>query len=233
MVFTVGNWGLQGYAPSGLSPIAICNVLVEFFFGLFSPPDAPQGRYIVCSVLPDTFGSHILIQCCREELIFFKISKSNALTHGFKYPGKQFIQVIIISAGHFWSQNLEVIFQDKQLQLPCWGYQHLCCCQQMFCSGSCSLVAHICLLHAHLLYLERSQSFLALPDSIASCRMNSGLSQYLHKKGAGSIHLASCRRSGHLKDFVGPENSAALPQEIAKLLDNCGYVLLCEIGCIF
>jgi len=64
--------------------------------------------------------------------------------------------------------------------------------------------------------------------------MDSHSSQYLYKQGVGSIHLRSCRRSeqGYLKDFVGPDNSA-LVQEIAKLLDNCGYVLLCERCCIF
>ena len=103
----------------------------------------------------DNFGSHILIQCHPEELTFIKINNSTALIHGLEYPGKQFIQVVIISASHFWSQNLEVIFEDKQSQLPFWGYQHLCCCQQLFCCGSCSLVAHICLLHAHPLYSQK------------------------------------------------------------------------------
>lgn len=78
----------------------------------------------------DTSGSHILIQRHPEELVFIKINKSTALIHGLKYPGKQFIQVITVSASHFWCQNLEVIFQNKQSQLPFWGY--LCCCQLWF-----------------------------------------------------------------------------------------------------
>lgn len=132
----------------------------------------------------DTFESHILVQCCPEELTFIKInkstsiSKSTSLIHGLKYPVST-----IISAGRMWSQNLEAVFQDKQSRLSFWGYQHLCCCQQLFFCGLHSLVSHICLLHAHPLYSQRGLSPLVLSEtvSIASWRRNSCSSQYLNK----------------------------------------------------
>lgn len=46
--------------------------------------------------------------CCPEGLKCIKIDESTALIHGPGYPGKQFIQVIIISAGHCYSQTLKV-----------------------------------------------------------------------------------------------------------------------------
>lgn len=181
----------------------------------------------------DTFGSHILIQCHPEELAFIKINKSTALIHGLKYPGKRFIQVIIVSASHFCCHNLEVIFQDKQSQLPFWGYQHLCCCQLWFMQPySPQLLAA----RSSAVLSERFKSLSVARDWLSSKLEDEQLliSTPIQVE-CRSIHLGSCRRSGkgHLKDFVGRENSAALVQEIAKLLGNCGYVLLCEICCVF
>lgn len=56
---------------------------------------------VIFSFTRDTFESHILIQCCPEKLKFIKIDESTALIHGPEYPGKQFIQAIIINAGKF------------------------------------------------------------------------------------------------------------------------------------
>lgn len=141
--------------------------LVDFLFCFFFlfPTDYMQIQ-VIPSFTRDTFESHILIQYCPEELKF-KTDESTALIHGPEYPGKQFIQAIIVSAGHHCSQNFKVFLQDKLSQCCFWGYQCLCCWQWLckFCCGSYSLVVHIFLLHSHLLYSQRRKSSLVLQES--------------------------------------------------------------------
>jgi len=95
------------------------SAMLCFVLHLTPPTPTPQmQKHSMLTFTRDTLGSQILSQHHPEELTVIKIDKSTALIHGLRYSGKQFLWIIIISAGHFWSQSLEVIFQDKQSQLP-------------------------------------------------------------------------------------------------------------------
>lgn len=194
MDITKGNWGLKGFAPSVLPPTAIRNDLLFrvciyllfvwlFFCFIFLFFLLTRCRHRSFCFTRDTFGSHILIQCCPEGLKFIKIDESTLLIHSPEHPGKQFMQAIIISASHCCSQNLKVscrtnchnaVARDIGVYV---AVTELCC-------GSYSLSVHIFLLHSHPLYSQRSKSSLVLQENnyIASWKMSSCPSQYLYKK---------------------------------------------------